>query len=102
MSIIRTLPVVITVITAFNALTAYCQEIEPLIPRTNTSEETANNPSVPRAEPINPVPKAEPIQIEKTVPRAEPVNPPLKPPKIGGNIPQEEKAKNLLEYANYV
>ena len=102
MSVLRTLPTVFTLVTAFNLLTAHCQEIEPLIPSTNTSEATTNNPSTPRAESINPTPKAEPIQIDKTVPRAEPVNPPLKPPKIEKNIPQEEKAKNLLDYANYV
>ena len=94
MSIIRTLPTIFTLVTVFNALTANCQEIEPSVPSTNTS--------APRAEPINPAPKAEPIQVDETIPRAEPVNPPLDPPKIGENIPREEKAENLLEYANYV
>ena len=94
MSIIRTLLTIFTLVTVFNALTANCQEIEPSVPSTNTS--------APRAEPINPAPKAEPIQVDETIPRAEPVNPPLDPPKIGENIPREEKAENLLEYANYV
>ena len=88
MSIIRTLPKVFILVTAFNSLTAKCQELEPLIPGTIITEETTNNASTPRAEPISPVPKAEPIQIDKTVPRAEPVNPPLRPPKIEKNIPE--------------
>ncbi|MEE3175852.1 MAG: tetratricopeptide repeat protein [Verrucomicrobiota bacterium] len=102
MSIIRTLPRVFILVTAFNSLTAKCQELEPLIPGTNITEEATNNASAPRAELISPVPKAEPIQIDKTVPRAEPVNPPLKPPKIEKHTPIAEKANNLLEYANYV
>ncbi|MEE2808895.1 MAG: tetratricopeptide repeat protein [Verrucomicrobiota bacterium] len=90
MSIIRTWLTVFALVTAFKIFTANCQELEPAIPNPNAS--------APKAEPLSPAPKAEPIRIGQTVPRAEPI----KPPTIGENITEEEKANNLLEYANYV
>ena len=89
MSIIRTLLTVFALITALKIATANSQKLGP----------TNSNLSAPRAEPLSPAPKAEPLS---PAPKAEPVKPPIKPPKIDDNITGEEKANNLLEYANYV
>ena len=89
MTIIRTLLTVFALITALKIATANSQELGP----------TNSNLSAPRAEPLSPAPKAEPLS---PAPKAEPVKRPIKPPKIDDNITGEEKANNLLEYANYV